>query len=169
MKYKLLKYIEKEENSIKIWETFETDCTYVRIYSDWRVDINFLIREWYIEEVVVKKIDFSKFIWRDDRDLVIKWDNFLISWKGNVWYFKRFIADDKLNYIECELKDLEKWDVFILKDVADEWDFDKSDFKIYVWGNNNKFCLQYLDTSNRLDAIHFGSFLYDKAYKFLRE
>jgi len=99
MKYKLLKYIEKEEDSIKIWETFETDCTYVKIDNDWRIDIRFLIREWYIEEVV-EKIDFSKFIWRDKNSLVIKWDNLLKSWSDwAISYYKGLTADDKLNYI----------------------------------------------------------------------
>ena len=50
-KFRLLKYIEEKEDSIPIWTTFDTDWDKVVFDWWWDINVNFLIKEWYIEEI----------------------------------------------------------------------------------------------------------------------
>lgn len=128
--------------------------------------------EWF-EEVVEKKIDFSKFISRSIyKDLIIFWNWYLISWRDwDISYYKNYPSGltDEISYIECELKDLEKWDVFILKNIVDVWRYNKFHFKIYVWMYQNQYLHQCLTGYGWIEVIHWSSFINDKVYKFLRE
>jgi len=63
-KFRLLKYIEEKEDSIPIWTTFDTDWDKVVFDWWWDINVNFLIKEWYIEEIFELKEILPKFkVW----------------------------------------------------------------------------------------------------------
>lgn len=49
--YKLLKYIEPAEQSIKLWKTFTLKSEYLLSDNEEQIPVSRLIRQWYIEEV----------------------------------------------------------------------------------------------------------------------
>lgn len=75
-KYKLLKHIDNEDwNEIELWKIFELNTGYFH-FNDWgNCPINFLIKEWYMEEIIEWKI----------------WDNFVKEYDSWVISFNRII------------------------------------------------------------------------------
>ena len=117
-KYKTLKpFLDMPVGSIGIQEsnsiyTFRYDDSQYSVSSDM---IEFLTE--YFEEIE-EQIDFSKFIWRCNTELCIKWTKFLKSfehWDIRYSIINRDIYNDPISYTECKLSDLKYWDVFFVK------------------------------------------------------
>ena len=69
-------------------------------------------------EEIKEEIDFSKFIGRCNRDLVIKWFKGLKSLSDwDITYSNCNIRNYTfpISYTECKLSDLQYWDVFFVK------------------------------------------------------
>ncbi len=171
-KYRLLKYIEKEW-SIKIWETFDIDKKYVTLDNDWQIDVDFLIREWYIEEIIEKpKLLKNLNIW----DKVY----YITENKINDYMFNNSFLEDIDDYptyeqAERELKfrqakrKIEDW---ILEN--DNWVIDwnnKIQYKYFIYYDNDfKQLLKWNHNINKFALFYFSSEdICEKAIKELAE
>lgn len=64
-KFKLLKEIEKED-SLPLWSTITIDWEYCKIDNpEWYIPTQWLVEQWYLEEVTEKDCEYWNIIWKD--------------------------------------------------------------------------------------------------------
>lgn len=98
---------------------------------------------------------FEKFIWRNWKVLIIKWQlKYLVShynWNIDFTGF-RFHNNDKLNIQETTLDKLEVNDMFIFKNNIEN--IGVRHFNVILWIDNyNDFICQYLENNYQIERI----------------
>lgn len=205
MKVKVIKsfptsdwWINEWERNVAYWE--EERQLWFR--ENWDADRLFVIDEDVVRqfkdehfslewEVVMEyKIDFTWYVWKFWKELCIFWEGWTlesetVSYDKGIYnnidiiYTKVNVKDsytETPDYEECRLSQLEYGDIFIRKEIADKWNFDVSNFCIFLKSISKSistwcsFWVYYLDKFDSQEFIHnFLDLDNTKVYKFKRE
>ena len=111
-------------------------------------------------EVVEEKTDWyddlRKYIKRSWPTLEIQWEELHIYsfwiWDYYMWTHNIIWYNDKVNFKECKLSELKKWDIFIIKDYISV--FDNSFINIFIWQDKKwLYRYQYINKIDWLEMI----------------